>query len=203
MEKCSAENCEKERKKHRSYCSRHAAQIYKYGKITNTKPSYRDLNEIIDCGDGTARIVIRSKTGDVVANAIIDSDKISIVSGIKWYLHSSNYVASKGKFGSSYLHRVVSGFVGSVDHINMNPLDNRVVNLRECNQSQNLANTKARSNSKTGVKGVHRYKGGSKYYSQIAKDRKVYCLGVFDTIDDAKRAYDKKAVELFGEFARS
>ena len=41
-----------------------------------------------------------------------------------------------------------------------------------------------------------------KWVAQIKKHQKLYFLGYFDDERDAARAYDEKAVDLFGEFAR-
>ncbi len=154
----------------------------------------------IEIDGDIARISLRNQKGLVVDYAIIDSEDVSIVSGMRWYKTSHGYCASKTKT-IVYLHRmIVDGC--KIDHANLNKLDNRKENLRPCSQSQNLANSTARKTSKTGVKGVHRFKGGPKFAAQITKNRKVYCLGVFETVDQAAAAYSSKAKELYGEFAR-
>ncbi len=154
----------------------------------------------IEINGNVAFISLRNQKGDVVARAIIDADDVEKVSGMRWYKTSHGYCASKTK-SIVYLHRlIVEG--GEIDHANRNKLDNRKENLRPCSQSQNIANQNARKTSKTGVKGVHPFKGGPKFAAQITKDRKVHCLGVFETVELAAAAYADKAKELFGEFAR-
>jgi leucyl aminopeptidase (aminopeptidase T) len=90
-----------------------------------------------------------------------------------------------------------------VDHANKNGLDNRKGNLRICTMSENMMNRKKTRQNSTGHKGV--YKTGDSllnpYSSKIQKDKKVYCLGHYKTPEEAARAYDKKAIELHGEFA--
>lgn len=200
VKKCAVEKCQKHSSGWSRYCSRHASQMRKHGKIISDEPSYRDPNEIVVCGS-EAKIILRDKFGFKVGEAIIDSSKVHLVSGFKWYLTSHGYCASKGKNLVSYLHRLVLGSNGVIDHISGDKLDNRMSNLRECSHSQNLANISAKSNSKTGVKGVHPYKGGKKFCAQITHNRRVYSLGVFESIADAKKAYDEMAKKLFGEFA--
>ena len=147
-----------------------------------------------------AKISLRNRNGDVVAFALIDADDVKKVEGRRWYKTIHGYCATKGK-EISYLHRVIVDG-REIDHWNRDKLDNRKSNLRPCSQSQNIANQDARKTSKTGIKGVHPFKGGPKFAAQITHNRKVYSLGVFATVEDAASAYKKKAVELFGEFAR-
>ena len=90
------------------------------------------------------------------------------------------------------------------DHINGNGLDNRRSNLRICSMSENMANRSKTVQNSTGYKGVYDL-GDSQlnpYSAKIQKNKKVYCLGHHATPEDAARAYDKKAIELYGPFAK-
>jgi len=87
-----------------------------------------------------------------------------------------------------------------IDHINGNPQDNRIENLRECSRSQNGANS---LNRRKQYKGVHHRKDNGKYMARICINRKSIFLGNFNKAKDAAKAYDKKARALFGEFART
>ena len=88
-----------------------------------------------------------------------------------------------------------------VDHKNHNGLDNRRSNLRLCTHAQNQQNTKPRSGGTSKYKGVFWEKAKKKFRAKITHNRKGIHLGYFDDEIDAAKAYDKKAVELFGEFA--
>lgn len=90
-----------------------------------------------------------------------------------------------------------------IDHANCDSLDDSWNNLRECTSAQNCYNKSVTSRSASGVKGVFWDKERNKWSTYITKDYKVRFIGRFDTIEAAKAAYDKKAAELFGEFARS
>lgn len=105
-----------------------------------------------------------------------------------------------------FMHRMILNVSNPkiiVDHINGNPLDNRKGNLRICNIAQNARNASRRKDSTTGFKGVWRYTyDKSRFVAQICHDKKRYRLGMFDTAEDAHKAYCEKAKELFGEYAR-
>lgn len=87
-----------------------------------------------------------------------------------------------------------------LDHIDRNPDNNSIFNLRECTQSQNQMNRGVQSNNTLGVKGVKLNKKGDKYIASITKDYQYYHLGTFDNIEEADLAYHTKAKEIFGEF---
>jgi hypothetical protein len=88
-----------------------------------------------------------------------------------------------------------------VDHINRLRTDNRIKNLRLVKPSENNYNMGIRSDNNSGLKGVHFRRDISRWTSKIKRDGKDYCLGCFDTKEQAAAAYDAKAIELFGEFA--
>jgi hypothetical protein len=98
-----------------------------------------------------------------------------------------------------------------VDHRNGNTLDNRRCNLRLATRAQNVFNTAKRK-----AKATSKYKGvtwskqassnGTKYdgkwRAQIRHNSKLIHIGMFTNELEAARAYNSKAKELFGEFAR-
>ena len=95
-----------------------------------------------------------------------------------------------------------------VDHINGNGLDNRRENLRIVTNSQNHMNKKKPNGSYTSIyKGVYKdsrlaRNGKIRWASSIKKSgTKKEFLGRHDTEEEAARAYDKRAKELFGEYA--
>lgn len=102
-----------------------------------------------------------------------------------------------------YMHNIVlpCGEGLKPDHINGNTLDNRKQNLRCATHSQNLGNRKLICSVNTsGYRGV--YWGRGKWVASIGFQSKTKYLGRFDAPEDAALAYDKAAVELFGEFAK-
>ena len=88
-----------------------------------------------------------------------------------------------------------------IDHINGNCADNRIVNLREANQVENLQNSGRRRNNKSGYKGVSWHSKNRKWVAWIAANVTHIYLGRFDNIEDAADAYRRAADQLHGEFA--
>lgn len=86
-----------------------------------------------------------------------------------------------------------------VDHIDGNRSNNKWSNLRIATIQQSAGNTKTRKSNKLGVKGVSVF--ANKYRAAIVFNGKQRHLGLFNTLDEAKDAHDKAAVDLFGEFA--
>lgn len=85
-----------------------------------------------------------------------------------------------------------------IDHINKVPSDDRFLNLRIANRSENASNRGLQSNNTSGIKGV--YQKNDKWYARIYKDRIFYHIGVFETAEQAYEAYLKKGKSLHGEF---
>jgi len=96
-----------------------------------------------------------------------------------------------------------------VDHINHNTLDNRKCNLRICTTQENSRNAVKFYNRTTksiykGIKFTNVTCNGKTYHyidANIHTMGKTLYLGTYKTEIEAARAYDKKAIELFGEFA--
>jgi hypothetical protein len=100
------------------------------------------------------------------------------------------------------MHRLIMGVKNSkslIDHINHNGLDNRIINLRICNTSQNMMNKKPRGNSK--FIGVHYEKNKKKYVAYITVDRTRKKIGMFECEYCAAMARDVEAKKLHGDFA--
>lgn len=104
------------------------------------------------------------------------------------------------------IHRLVlAAFCGMLDsdiadHINGDRADNRAANLRRANRQENCQNSFAHADSKSKYKGVSR--SGRGWRATIGVRGVTVHLGVFGTEEQAAAAYDQKAAEHYGEFAK-
>jgi hypothetical protein len=139
---------------------------------------------------------------DDLHTAVIDQADEDLAHGAWWW--DGRYV--KGA-DNDYLHRVVmKRHIGPipdglfVDHIDGDPLNNRLGNLRLVTPQQNAANAAPRG-GKSQYRGVHQQASG-RWAVQITKAGKRQCLGTYDTELEAAAVYDEMAKQLHGEFAR-
>jgi len=87
---------------------------------------------------------------------------------------------------------------GTIDHINGCSYDNRIENLRVCTNSENMMNRKPYSGSI--FKGVYNRDGV--WRTIITSGGVQYNLGRYNCLGQALKAYDAKAKDLHGEYAR-
>lgn len=84
-----------------------------------------------------------------------------------------------------YAHRIVWAMLtgswpaNEIDHINGNPSDNRIENLRDVSHKQNLRNQSTRKNNTSGDLGVRFYRPRKKWAASITVDGKTIHLGYF------------------------
>lgn len=147
--------------------------------------------------------------------ATVDDDKYDELAKYKWRVDGAGYasrVATKQerKAGSTreismarYLLGVSS--VELCDHINRDKLDNRLENLRKATSTQNIINAAIRSDNTSGYRGVSKdmcsCKTPCKWIAKIGAWGKVQHIGIYNTKEEAAIAYNRRAVELFGEYA--
>lgn len=147
-----------------------------------------------------AEVILCDKSGNEKARALIDLSDIEKVGKHRWYASTKGYVKSQDNLR---LHRLVmdapDGYL--VDHVNRIPLDNRKSNLRLCTPAENSRNVGVSQSNSTGFKGVYFEKLNNKYRARIKYNGKRVSLGCYENAVDAAIAYDKKAIELFGDFA--
>lgn len=125
---------------------------------------------------------------------------------IGWFDKSCGYWRIKYRGKTYLLHRLMfaweHGYLPEmVDHIDRNVHNNVLSNLRAAKRGENTINSVARSDNTSGYKGVTWHKSSGKWHASVFKDKKRHYCGVFTNKDEAAKAYNLKAKELFGEFA--
>lgn len=138
---------------------------------------------------------------------IVDVEDLPLVKPFRWCLQRGKY-AYNPKAG--LLHRFLLKAEKDVfvDHKDRDGFNNRRENLRICTGTQNLGNSKVPKTNTTGFKGVYTTDNCKKprtfpFMSKIQFEKKHIHIGYYMTAEEAALAYDKKARELFGEFART
>jgi HNH endonuclease len=129
-----------------------------------------------------------------------DKQDIPLIMFYKWRIDQNGYVGTDWGGSRIYLHRFLMNFPNTiVDHINRNKLDNRRINLRLSNKSNNAVNCKTHSHNTSGYKGVS--KSGNRWRVYIVKNQKQIHIGCFKTKKLAALAYNQKALEIFKSHA--
>ncbi|QDP50289.1 MAG: hypothetical protein Tp178MES00d2C33159851_79 [Prokaryotic dsDNA virus sp.] len=107
--------------------------------------------------------------------------------------------------GHRLIYKLVSGLepVGVIDHIDGDPTNNRIENLRDCSVQENCFNSVKTYNNE---KSTSQYKGvqitrSGKWLASIHKGE-VLLSKLFDDERSAAEWYDVQALELFGVFAK-
>jgi len=143
--------------------------------------------------------------------ALVDDEDFEWLSKWKWHARNKKHTFYaqrctwfNKRTKSVQMHRAILGLTDPKiqgDHINGNGFDNRRSNLRRCTNSQNRQNL-LHCRGKSKYKGVYWHVKGKKWIAKIHLNKKSMHIGSYDSERKAAIAYDKKALELFGEFAK-
>jgi hypothetical protein len=128
--------------------------------------------------------------------ALVDDEDYEKLSKFSWH-YNRGYARRNIKGSYTYMHHLIMDTKLVVDHINHDGLDNCKVNLRIATRSQNGANLRTTRK----YKGVYRKQDCNRYEARIRFNNKIVYLGLFEDENKAAKAYNEKALELFGEFA--
>ena len=146
---------------------------------------------------------------------IFNTKHLNKVIDYSWCVDKDNHVVTKytsddGQVSNVSLSRIIMGVQGIsfkllvVDHIDGNALNNLDSNMRVCTQQQNSLNRNKPNSKDSGssYKGVIYLKNKKVYTARINFKGKCTFIGNYKTEIEAAEAYNEKAIEIHGEFAR-
>lgn len=146
------------------------------------------------------QILIKSKK---YGNKLIqvDDHNYEYLIKFKWHINKNDYAVAHKDNTTIRMHRLIMNLENDeiIDHIDRNKLNNLENNLRKCTHSQNSCNKKSHGISK--YLGVSQKKGRQKWDVYIQINNKNKFMGSFISEKDAALSYNKKAIEIHGEFA--
>lgn len=104
-------------------------------------------------------------------------------------------------------HRIIfamwHGYMPEViDHIDGNPNNNRIENLRAADNSKNQQNRRLDSRSKVGFKNVSYFKRDKNYMVRMKIDGRVRTIGYYKDLELADLVATMAREKYFGQFAR-
>jgi len=155
---------------------------------------YRDgdlfwkLRPLTHFPDLRARNIWNTKFAGQRAGTMRKGYEVVGICGKQWLTHRLVYILHNGA-APKYL-----------DHIDGNPLNNRIENLRPCTIQNNACNQKLHSKNTTGIKGVTKL--GKKFRVKIWVNYQQHHLGVFDDIELAELVSIEARQKYHGQFAR-
>lgn len=142
------------------------------------------VKEIFHYDPETGCLYFKTKIGLRLAGSVGSRGRVYVsVSGVRYHAHHLVWLYFYGELPANV-----------IDHIDHNPTNNRIENLRDVRQKMNMRNCKMYSTNTTGVTGVHWNKLREIWTSSITVDREALYLGSFDSLLDAACA--RKAAEI-------
>jgi hypothetical protein len=113
------------------------------------------------------------------------------INGRRYYAHKIIFIMIHG-----YCLKTITFIDGNVRNC-------KIENLKEVTKSQLIAKSSLRIDNTSGYKGVSWMPSKRKWQVNLTKDGKQMCLGRFDNIETAHKAYCEAANRYHGEFANA
>jgi len=141
--------------------------------------------------------------------ALVDDEDYELVSKYKWHMLSATRRYARAaikietnKYIRTLMHKLIMDTKEHIDHIDSDGLNNQRSNLRIATQSNNMMNASKQNRGSSRHKGVCWQKKNNKWTAYITLNKIRYYLGIFIDENKAAEAYNIKAEELFGEYAK-
>jgi len=113
------------------------------------------------------------------------------VKGIKYQAHRIIFFIERGYFPEN------------IDHIDGNPSNNKIENLRPATRSQNMQNGAIPISNTSGFKGVCWHKRSNKWQVRLSLNNKNKHFGMFEDIEFADLVAQEARSLYHGEYARN
>lgn len=132
----------------------------------------------------------RGKIGQIAGSKNTRGCRIIGIGGKHYLMHRLIFLMHHG-----YLPK-------KIDHIDCNPNNSKIENLREANHAENSYNAKLRKDNTTGCKGVIWNKFAKKWMVVVKANKKVAYSGYFDNLEFADLVAQEARNKYHKHFAR-
>jgi hypothetical protein len=168
------------------------------------------MQDELECGCVEMRV-----GGDQVVR--VSPEDLGRFARYRWHVNERGYVvrfirySDTGRRHPLYMHRLAIRVSNGqyihklVDHVDGDRAHNGRHNLRPASAAQNMWNRrKAKAACSSQFKGVtlRNQLPVKRWQARICFEGRVYSLGYYASEEEAARAYDKAALEMFGRYAR-
>ena len=138
-------------------------------------------------------------------NFVVDEDLFEKLSQHAWYATGRDYTYAQTCIDGvkTYMHRLLAECADHevVDHIDGNPYNNQLSNLRVVTTRQNRVNSISRVGTSS-YKGVSWYERQQKWVMKYYEDGRQVHGGYFDDEREAARQYNQHMLRIHGEYAK-
>jgi hypothetical protein len=135
-----------------------------------------------------------------------DLEDYELIKNYCWHINKQGYISTfiykENKRKQLFFHRLVMNPPDNldIDHIDHQLNNNQKSNLRYCNSSLNLMNSKLRKDNTSGYKGISWNKEKQKFEVYLCINQKNIKLGYYKNIEDAITIRENAELKYFGEF---
>lgn len=167
------------------------------GKRVLSLPTLDRLNELFFYDEDDGELYHRTTRGAGAAGGVAGC--VNAKGYVSVAVDNRRYLAHR------LIWKMITGRdpVEEIDHKDATRKNNLSDNLREASSFQNCHNTGISRRNTSGVKGVYFNPDNNNWRASIMKDRKVYRLGSYKKLEDARAAVLAAREQLHGEFART